>query len=57
MVLFFLILELIANQKCILTTSKKNIIFLRLKKGSITGCKLTLRNKNLYEFLDTLLLS
>ena len=56
MVLHFFLLELLSNQKCILTTSKKNISNLKLKTGSTTGCKLTLRNKNLFFFLDTLLL-
>lgn len=56
MVIHFFLLELISNQKCILTTSRKNIILLKLKKGSVTGCKLTLRNENLLYFLDTLLL-
>lgn len=57
MVLFFMALELITNQKCVLTSSKKNLVFLRIKKGSITGCKVTLRKKNLYNFLDSLLLA
>ena len=57
MILFFMVLELITNQKCILTSSKKNLIFLRIKKGSVTGCKVTLRNANLYNFLDNLLLA
>jgi large subunit ribosomal protein L5 len=57
MILFFMILELITNQKCVLTSSRKNLIFLRIKKGSITGCKVTLRKANLYNFLDNLLLA
>jgi large subunit ribosomal protein L5 len=57
MILFFMVLELITNQKCILTSSKKNLIFLKIKKGSITGCKVTLRNTNLYNFLDNLLIA
>jgi len=57
MILFFMILELITNQKCVLTSSRKNLIFLRIKKGSITGCKVTLRKKNLFNFLDNLLIA
>ena len=57
MILFFMVLELITNQKCVLTSSRKNLIFLKIKKGSITGCKVTLRNNNLYNFLDNLLLA
>ncbi len=57
MVPFFFILELISNQKCAITTSKKDFLSLKIKKGSITGCKVTLRNRNLYNFLDTLILA
>lgn len=57
MIPFFFILELISNQKSFISLSKKNILFLQLKKGDISGCKVTLRNNNLYEFLDTLLLA
>jgi len=57
MILFFMVLELITNQKCILTSSRKNIEVLRIKKGSITGCKVTLRKMNLFEFLDNLIIS
>ena len=52
-----MVLELITNQKCVLTSSRKNLIFLRIKKGSITGCKVTLRKTNLFNFLDNLLLA
>jgi large subunit ribosomal protein L5 len=57
MILFFMILELITNQKCVLTSSKKNLIFFRIKKGSIVGCKVTIRNLSLYDFLDNLILA
>jgi large subunit ribosomal protein L5 len=57
MILFFMILELITNQKCVLTSSKKNLIFFKIKKGSITGCKVTLCKMNLYNFLDNLILA
>lgn len=57
MVPFFMILELISNQKSYITFSKKNVLSIKIKKGTITGCKVTLRNKNLYNFLDTLILS
>jgi len=56
MILYFFLLELLTNQKCRLTTSRKNIILFKIKKGSVTGCKVSLRNANLYNFLDTLLL-
>ena len=57
MVPFFMVLELISNQKCVVTRSRKNIINLKIKKGGIVGCKVTLRNKNLFNFLDTLILA
>jgi large subunit ribosomal protein L5 len=57
MILFFMVLELITNQKCVLTSSQKNLVYLRIKKGSITGCKITLRSTNLYNFIDNLVLA
>jgi len=56
MIIFFFLLELLSNQKCVVTTSSKNLINLKIKKGSVTGCKVNLRNVNLNEFLNTLLL-
>merc|ERR1712066_729914 len=57
MIPFFMILELISNQKSYINFSKKNVLSIKIKKDTITGCKVTLRNKNLYNFLDVLLLS
>jgi large subunit ribosomal protein L5 len=56
MILYFFLLELMSNQKCILTNSRKNLINLKIKRGAVTGCKVTLQNKNLYSFLTNLLL-
>lgn len=42
--------ELIANQKGILTTTKKSNILLKIRKGNPTGCKLTLQKYNLFNF-------
>lgn len=42
--------ELIANQKGILTTTKKPNILLKIRKGNPTGCKLTLHKHNLFNF-------
>lgn len=50
-----LFLKLITNQKPLLTKSKKNNIFLKIKKNSIVGCKMTLRNKNVLDFLEKLI--
>ena len=56
MILHFFILELLSNQKCVITVSRKNLISFKIKKGSVTGCKITLRNNQLNSFLDTLIL-
>jgi len=50
------LLKLITNQKPIVTKSKKNNIFLKIKKNSIIGCKVTLRKKNIYDFLEKILI-
>lgn len=57
LILYFILLELLSNQKCVLTISTKNLIHLKIKKGMVTGCKVTLRKSNLFEFLNLLLLS
>jgi large subunit ribosomal protein L5 len=49
------LLKLITNQKPIVTQSKKNNIFLKIKKNSIIGCKITLRKKNINIFLEKLI--
>ena len=51
-----LLLKLITNQTPLLTQSKKNDIFLKIKKGSIIGCKITLRKKNTLIFLEKFLI-
>lgn len=51
---FFLAMELLTNQKCIATLSSKNILAWKLRKGMLVGCKVSLRGKNLFEFLDNL---
>jgi large subunit ribosomal protein L5 len=51
-----ILLKLITNQKPIVTKSKKNNIFLKIKKNSIIGCKVTLRKKNIYIFLEKILI-
>jgi large subunit ribosomal protein L5 len=56
MILYFFLMELLTNQKCILTTSRKNLINLKLKKGSVVGCKVTLQHQHLYSFLDLLVI-
>jgi large subunit ribosomal protein L5 len=51
---FFLTLELISNQKCFVIFSKKSNVQLNIRKDAILGCKVTLRNNNMYLFLDYL---
>lgn len=49
---FLLVLELLSNQKVIYTKNlKKSALRLKLRQNSIVGCKVTLRDKNLYIFL------
>jgi large subunit ribosomal protein L5 len=51
-----LALELITNQKGILTNSKKSNISLKIRKGNPVGCKITLRKKTMAKFLEKILL-
>lgn len=55
-ILLILLLKLITNQNPLLTKSKKNKIIYKIRKGSITGCKITLRKNNLYLFLEKIIL-
>ena len=48
-------LTLISGQKPIVTKAKKSIAGFRLRKDMPVGCKVTLRNDRMYEFLDRLI--
>jgi len=48
-------LALIAGQKPIVTRARKAVSGFKLRKGDPVGCKVTLRGKRMYEFLDRLL--
>lgn len=48
-------LELITGQKPIATKAKKAIAGFKLREGQPIGCKVTLRGKNMYNFLDKLI--
>src|SRR3990167_6935424 len=48
-------LERIAGQKPIVTLSRKSIAGFKLREGWPIGCKVTLRGKRMYEFLDRLI--
>jgi len=45
----------IAGQKAVKTKAKKSISNFKLREGYEIGCKVTLRGKRMYEFLDRLL--
>ena len=42
----------ITGQKAVVTKAKKSIASFKLRKGTPIGCKVTLRGKRMYEFLD-----
>ena len=50
-----LLIKLITNQKPSITKSKKNDIFLKIKKNSIVGCKITLRKIRIFNFLEKII--
>lgn len=54
--MFLFILELLANRQNTAVKAKKQIIYLNIKRNTFVGCKVTLRRKDCYEFLDTLIL-
>jgi large subunit ribosomal protein L5 len=56
MISIILLLKLIMNQQVLNTKSKKNNIIFKIKKGDIMGCKITLRKKNIYIFLEKLII-
>lgn len=48
-------LSLITGQKALVTVSKKDISNFKLRKGMPVGCKVTLRDTKMYEFLEKLI--
>ena len=48
-------LSIIAGQKAVLTTSRKDISNFKLRKGLPIGAKVTLRDFKMYEFLERLI--
>ncbi|MBQ9184822.1 MAG: 50S ribosomal protein L5 [Bacteroidales bacterium] len=48
-------LALIAGQKAVITSSKKDVSNFKLRKGMPIGTKVTLRNVKMYEFLEKLI--
>jgi large subunit ribosomal protein L5 len=45
----------IAGQQPVVTRAKKSIATFKLREGMPVGCKVTLRGKRMYEFLDRLI--
>ncbi len=45
----------ISGQKPVVTKAKKSIAGFKLREGMAVGCKVTLRGKRMYEFLDRLI--
>lgn len=47
-------LETITGQKAVVTRAKNSVANFKLREGQPIGCKVTLRGKKMYEFLDRL---
>ncbi len=47
-------LAMLAGQKPVVTLARKSIAGFKLREGNAIGCKVTLRGKRMYEFLDRL---
>ena len=48
-------LSLIAGQKAVITSARKSIATYKLREGQPIGCKVTLRRRRMYEFVDRLI--
>jgi large subunit ribosomal protein L5 len=48
-------LTLISGQKPVVTLARKSVAGFRLREGMAIGCKVTLRGRRMYEFLDRLI--
>ena len=48
-------LELITNQRCVLTISKTSSVLLKIRKGDPVGCKVILQKTIMYHFFAKLL--
>lgn len=45
----------IAGQKAVITRAKKSVAGFQVREGMAVGCKVTLRGRRMYEFLDRLI--
>ncbi len=48
-------LGLIAGQRAVITKARKSIATFKVRDGQAIGCKVTLRNTRMYEFMDRLI--
>lgn len=48
-------LEIISGQKPVVTKAKKSVANFKIREGMAIGCKVTLRGKKMYEFVDRLI--
>lgn len=48
-------LEIISGQKPVLTKAKNSVANFKIREGMAIGCKVTLRGKRMYEFVDRLI--
>ena len=48
-------MKIIAGQKPVITLSRLSIAGFKLREGKAIGCKVTLRGKRMWEFLDRLI--
>ena len=48
-------LSVIAGQKAVVTTAKKSIASFKLREGMAIGCRVTLRQERMWDFLDKLM--
>lgn len=53
---FLIFLKLISNQKIKIIKTKKNNIFLKIKKNSIIGCKVIINKNNIFTFLEKIII-
>ena len=48
-------LSLISGQKAVVCNARKSVASFKIREGAPIGCKVTLRDKRMYEFLDRLI--
>lgn len=51
---FFLTVELLTSQKSIAVLANRPVISIKVRKGILVGCRVTLRKANFFEFVDLL---